>query len=418
MSMFYLAWKNLCANPLRLIFNLILISLAAGLITITVLINKQFGNHFEKNLADIDLVLSAKGSPLQSVLCNMFHVDVPTGNIPLQESRVFLNPNHPLIKKSVPISLGDQIQGFRMVGTTHELFELYQTVVSEGNLFNADFQAVVGAEVALKLKLSLGSSLISGHGLAEENVHIHDDQDHLFNVVGILKPTGGVCDRLIFVSISSYWALHYDHEHDHTGEGHENHHPVCILNNDLANSEEYITSVLLSFKGTNIQTLNFGRSINENTGLMAVYPAIELNRLYEITGSATELISFIAYLILALAMFSLFINMWQAMEERKYEMALLRLAGASNRKVFLLFVLESMLLTSIGIILGMLAAHLILEYLGEVFQLQSKYGIKGFYIIKEEPFIFITGILIGLLSGVIPAIKSVSRNIHNILSDT
>lgn len=418
MKLMWLAWKNVSAKPLRLVFNLILIALASGLITITVLINSQFGQYFEKNLAGIDLILSAKGSPLQSVLCNMFHVDVPTGNIPVQEAKAFLNPAHPVIKKAVPLALGDQVQGFRMLGTTLEMFELYQAQLSEGNYFNSDFQAVVGSEVAEKLKLTIGSVLFSGHGFIHDEAHMHQHEDHQFKVIGILTQTGSISDRLIFVSVSSYWALHHDHQHDEEDiQDHHHHHPVCIRNTDLLQTEEFITSILLTFKGTNIQSLSFGRAINENTGLMAVYPAIELNRLYEITGSATELISFIAYLILVLAMFSLFINMWQAMEERKYEMALLRLAGASNTKVFFLVLMESFILTGMGILIGMISAHLILEFFGEGFQLQSKYGIHGLNLIKEEIWILIAGLLIGLISGIIPAMKVVRRNIHNILSD-
>jgi putative ABC transport system permease protein len=415
MSPLYVAWKNAIAKPLRFAFNVLLVALATGLIVITMLINVQFKNHFERNLANVDLILSAKGSPLQSVLCNMFHIDVPTGNILLSEIKPFLNPNHPLIKQALPLSLGDQAQGFRIVGTTVSFFDWYSLKLETGALFAKDFEAVIGAEVANASKLKVGSVFTSGHGLVQDDILTNNHDDHQFTVAGILQKTESISDRLILVPISSYWALHHDHEE---GDHHDHTHTSCIKNKDLMDTDGEITSLLLEFKGTNIQSLNFGRSINENTGLMAANPPIELNRMYELTGSATELLSFIAGILIVLASLSLFINLWQAMEERKYEIALLRLGGATSKKILYWVVLEAIILCGIGLVLGILAAHIFLAIFADAFNLQSKYGIHGFLFLKEEIWIFILGIAIGILSGLIPAFKSMKRDIHNTLTES
>ena len=102
-----LAWRNLTDRPLSMLLTLTLFALGVGLTSLLLLVNKQLTDKFEKNLAGVDVVVGAKGSPLQLILCNMYHVDVPTGNISLKSARPFLNPRHPLIKKSVPLSLGD-----------------------------------------------------------------------------------------------------------------------------------------------------------------------------------------------------------------------------------------------------------------------------------------------------------------------
>lgn len=414
MSPFYVAWKNAIAKPLRFSFIILLIVLATGLITITTLMNVQFKKHFEQNLAGVDLILSAKGSPLQTVLCNMFHVDAPTGNISLSEAKVFLNDKHPIIKKALPLSLGDQMLGYRIVGTTLDFFEWYKINLQEGSFFNQNFQAVLGAEVARKLNLKVGATFISGHGLVQEDESILNHEDHHFTVIGILKSTGSISDRLILVPISSYWTLHDDnHAEDHQDHNHE---LTCIKNEDLLNVDAQITSVLLEFKGTNIQSLNFGRSINENTNLMAAYPAIELNRMYELTGSATELLSIIAGLLIVLASLSLFINLWQAMEDRKYEMALLRMGGATPGNIISWIVWEALILSSIGLLLGMLAAHLLLAIWSDHLDLQPRYGIKGFLFLKEEIWIPCIGLILGFLSGLIPAVKSIKSDIHRILT--
>lgn len=420
MSSLYLAWKNATAKPLRFLFNILLIALASGLICLAVLINIQFSHHFEKNLTDVDLILSAKGSPLQSVLCNMFHIDVPTGNISLSESKVFLNEQHPLIKKALPLSLGDQYEGFRLVGTTLEVFDWYKLSLQQGTLFNKDFQAVLGSEAARILKFSTDSNFYSAHGLVQDDLHHHDD--HQFSVTGILNPTGGISDRLIFVPISSYWLLHAEHSHDHDEhESNDHEHPLqlktCLTNKDLMEQDNSITAMLLSFKGKNIQALNFGRSINENTGLMASYPAIELNRMYELTGSATDLLSYLAGLLIILATLGLFINLWQAMEDRKYEMALLRLGGASPGKIVGLIIMESFILSVIGLMIGIFSAHLFLIALDSPLHLQTRYGISGFQFFKEELWIFVLGFTLGILASLIPAIKSIKRDIHKTLTD-
>ncbi|HEX5624734.1 MAG TPA: FtsX-like permease family protein, partial [Saprospiraceae bacterium] len=411
MNGFYLAWRNLKDRPLRMTFNLLLIGLATGLIAISLLVNLQFKNHFEKNLAGVDLILSAKGSPLQSVLCNMFHIDAPTGNIPLSETKAFLNPAHPLIKKALPLCLGDQVGGFRIAGTTLEFLDWYQLSFREGNAFKGDFEAIVGSEAAKGLELKTGSVFQSGHGLVDDPEHAHE---HEFKVSGILNPSGTVADRLVLVSASSYWALH----HDEQAENHADHHhgPPCIRNADLLNTKDQITSLLLEFKGTNIQTLNFGRSINENTGLMASYPAIELNRMYELTGSATELFSLIAGLLIILAALSLFISMWQAMDERQYETAILRLGGATRWRILYWVLLEGFLLSAIGVLLGLAAAHAVLILVAEPFALQQKYGIGGWVFFREEIWILVLGIALGLLSAWIPAMKALRGDIHRTLT--
>lgn len=415
MNAVYFAWKNAIAKPLRFTFNILLIALASGLITVAFLVNVQFKNHFEKNLANTDLILSAKGSPLQSVLCNMFHADVPTGNITLSESRPFLNTNHPIIKRALPLSLGDQVGGYRIIGTTHEYFQWYSLTLSQGEFFKEDLEAVVGFDVAHAMKLKPGSTFISGHGFTEETESLAQHDHHHFRVTGILEKSGSVADRMVFVSISSYWTLH--HEHSEEDSLHRHHEKPCIRNGDLLHEDGNITSILLEFKGNNIQSLNFGRSINENTGLMAANPAIELNRLYELTGSATDLLSMLAGILIALATLSMFISLWQAMEDRKYEMALLRIGGATSFKMFQWVFLEAMILCTAGLLCGLFSAHVILAVSADTFSLQSKYGINGFTFVREEAWIFCIGLLIGLASASIPAWRAIKTNIHLILTE-
>lgn len=415
MSPLKLAYRNLIYRPLNTGFNLLLLLFSSALISLGLLINAQFENHFSKNLGKTDLILTAKGSPLQAVLCNLFHIDFPTGNILLKDCKPFLRENHPIIQDAVPIALGDQYAGNRLVGTTLNYFSVNGLAAKTGELFTNDFQVVLGWEVAQNKKLNLGDLLTTGHGITseEESNHLHDD--HRFRVVGILQPSGTINDQLIFCTISSYWAMHHDeHAEDHSAH---HHGPACLNNVDLLAIEGQITSLLLGFKGTNIQSLNFGRSINENTQLMAVNPAIELNRLYELTGTATEMMSWVVYALVAITMFSIFISLWQAMEHRKYELALLRFAGAKPSQLIGWIILESLLLCITGVLTGIAISHAALMGLDKTLQLSSRYGIRGDVFLTSEWILVGITCIFAILAALIPTLKATRADIHHLLSN-
>ena len=170
MNLIKLAWKNSVHNPLNLLLNLILLTLGIGLISFILSINTQLKDKFDKNLADIDLVIGAKGSPLQLILSSMYHIDSPTGNISIGECKAFLRDGHPLIKRSVPLSMGDNYKGFRIIGTDHAILELYNAEIETGEYWSNLLEVTVGASVARELNLELGSTFKSSHGF-------NDDED-------------------------------------------------------------------------------------------------------------------------------------------------------------------------------------------------------------------------------------------------
>ena len=113
--LFKLSWKNIISKPLTSGLSILLISAAIIIILITLLTSFQINEKFEKNSAEIDLVIGAKGSRLQLVLCNIYHVDQPTGNINYAKTSIIRN--HPFVKMAIPISLGDNYKSYRIVGT-------------------------------------------------------------------------------------------------------------------------------------------------------------------------------------------------------------------------------------------------------------------------------------------------------------
>ena len=214
MSLLHLAWRNLVHRPLALVLSLLLFALGTGLIALLLLMQRQLQENFENNLAGVDLVVGAKGSPLQLILSSMYHVDSPTGNISLKEARPFLNPANPLIETAVPLSLGDSYGGYRIVGTTPDFLKLYHTDVAEGRAWEANMEVTLGAAVAQATGLNLGDTFKSSHGFDEgvDAGHV----DHVeFKVVGILAAKGTVADHLILTTNQSFWLVHGEVDHEH-----------------------------------------------------------------------------------------------------------------------------------------------------------------------------------------------------------
>ena len=251
MSILKLAWRNIMSKPLNLLLNLILFSLGIGLISFLFQLNSQIKDKFDNNLAGIDMVIGAKGSPLQMILCNMYHIDNPTGNINIDEARPFLNPKHPLIKRAVPLSLGDSYQGYRIVGTDHSIFELYKAKIKDGKLFEGSMQAVVGSTVARKSGLKPGDTFFSSHGFIQDDDAVHDNVR--IEVVGIIESAGSVIDQLILTDSKTIWEVHEHHEEGHEHSDTLSDKPFQLL--DYPDKD--ITSILVQFKNrTNFQALN------------------------------------------------------------------------------------------------------------------------------------------------------------------
>ncbi|MBP7644791.1 MAG: hypothetical protein KA767_15720, partial [Saprospiraceae bacterium] len=156
MNAFRLAIRNILDKPLNLLLSIILFALGVGLINFLILFNHQLKDKFESNLAEIDLVLGAKGSPLQLILCNMYHIDNPTGNIKIGDAKPFLNPKHPIIASAVPLSLGDNYKNFRIVGTNYGFTELYKAKIAQGKLWEAPLEVTIGQQVADETNLKIG----------------------------------------------------------------------------------------------------------------------------------------------------------------------------------------------------------------------------------------------------------------------
>ncbi|MEY4926093.1 MAG: hypothetical protein RI894_529 [Bacteroidota bacterium] len=409
MNLFYLAHKNLLSRPLSAALTVVLFALGVGLITFLFLLNHQLEKQFDRNLAGIDLVVGAKGSPMQLILSSIYHLDVPTGNIKIADAGFLMR--HPSVAKTIPQALGDSYRGFRICGTNHAYVDLYHARLKEGYLWDKDFEVTIGSTVAQEASLKLGDKIVSAHGIAEEG---DEHKEHQYTVMGILAPTETVLDQLVLTSVASVWAMH---RHENTAEKGAELAPDSVRSADDLQRE--ITTLLVFYKNkSSLTALNLPRLINQNTPMQAASPVMETARLYQLMGSGFQLFEWLAYLIAIVSAFSVFIALFNALRARRYELAVMRVMGASRSKLFRSIIIEGLFMALGGTIVGLGLAHFAVHSLSWLFSKTWHYGFTGKLFLPSEFVIVGVALSIGFLAAILPAIQAAKTDISTTLSSS
>ena len=353
------AWRYLWARPLGAALNVLLLSLGLASITFLLLVAHQLSNAFDRDLAGIDVVVGAKGSPMQLILSGVLHLDAPTGNIPLKAVND-LKKNR-LVANVIPISLGDNLQGFRIVGTSVDYVHHYQANLAVGALWTQPMQAVLGSITAAKLKLGVGNTFVGAHGLGAGG-HAHGDS--VYTVVGVLQPSGSVLDRLVLTDSASIWKVHEDN--------------TALDNEDrkIMEDEREVTLALVQY-ATPMAAMSFPRWVNTSTEMQAAAPALEITRLLKMLGLGTDVLRAFAGVLLLTAALSVFIALWSAVRERRGDLALLRMLGASPAKVAALLLCEAVWLGLLSAVVGLLLGQGFAAALAWFLQLDNSLLIGG-----------------------------------------
>lgn len=428
--MLRLSWANLKADRLSTALSIMLLAIGVGMVGFVMVAGGQMQDRFNRDIRGIDMVVGAKGSPLQLILSAVYQMDSPTGNIPLSEVRQL--QRNPLILHSIPLAYGDNFQGNRIVGTEERYIEHYGGEFSTGSIWKKDFEAVIGSLVAERTGLKLGGHFHGSHGLLEAG-HVHDDM--AYHVTGILKPTGTVLDRLILTNISSVWSIHDEHIHhdhdetDHTETEEHVHGPDCDHSHEEHEHEDHnhadhaydddedreITALLVKFKSP-MGMMQLPRHVNANTSMQAALPAIEINRLYELLGVGFTTLQIIGLLIMAIAAISVFISLLNSLKDRKYELALMRSLGVSPSKLFGMVIMESLLLCVIGYAAGIAVGRLGVLLMSRLSQQQMQFQLSGGgWFSMEELWLLPVTLLIGTVAALIPAIQAYRTDISEVL---
>jgi len=354
-----LAWRWLWARPLAAALNLALLTLGLGAISFVLLVSEQVEHSVQRELAGIDLVVGAQGSPLQLILSGVFHIDSPTGNIPL--AAVDKLREHPLVESVVPLSLGDNLRGFRIVGTTADYLGLYGARLASGRLWQAPLEAVLGADVAADTGKALGANFVGVHGLGRGG-HVHGDFP--YTVTGMLARCGCVLDRLVLTSLESVWQVH------EVGMALDDYDRAVLA------AEREVTLLLVSYRSP-LAAATLPRWVNAQADLQAASPALESARLMQLVGAGTEVLRGFGLLMVLVAALSVFVALTHAVREREPDLAMLRMLGAPPRRVAALIGAEASWLALLGLALGLALGHGLTHLLGWYLAQQRSLAVTG-----------------------------------------
>ena len=380
----------------------------------------QLSSNFNENANKVDLVVGSKGSRMQLVLCNVFHIDQPTGNIPMKSVQFI--ENHPFVSLAVPISLGDNYKKFRIVGTRASFIEkLYKAKILDGKIFDKSLEVVVGSKVAKDLNLNIGFTFTGSHGIGES---IHDHGDFEYEVVGILEQTGEVIDQLLLTPLESVWDVHPDNHQKGSFEVSKNkkdtydeHHHDHDHGHQHEKASNEITSLLVKYSSPRGKFTLPG-SVNKKSELMAAEPAIEIQQLFELIQPAVDILTRLSWIIFSLAMISVFITLLNSMKDRKYEIAMMRVGGASSKKIFISVIFESIIISLFASVIGVVLGHTLMELLSGLVLSNYNYDFSGFLFYPVELLFILGSVFIGMISALYPAYSAYKINIAQTLKQS
>ena len=378
---------------------LCIVATAAGIVLLsaTFILSQSVSEAFARNARGIDMVVGTKGSPLQLILSSIYHADVPAGNIDIADYEQL--QKNPRIRQTIPLALGDNYRGWRVVGSNTDYPALFHAELEQGQMFAHDFEVIAGAQT----DVPLGAEFAARHGYAADSDDVHDF--YLYKVVGCLKPTGTAIDRLLITTLASVQQLHAHPDADDPDAAEE-----LALGHQL-------TAVLIKTRSAT-DLMNLPHQINDSTNMMAAVPSYEVARLAKNLGLGRNLLLVLGAGFLALSSLMLLGFLAANLASRRYDLAVLRVLGASRGKVWLTVIFEGLLLSAAGCLFGLLMGRAFL------WALATQGGFASGFIMPQQLLVFQpsdlwflgTGLAVGLLGAFLPALSAARANISLLLA--
>ena len=367
---------------------------------------------FTNTISKTDLIIGAKGGPLQLLLYTVFHIGSAVNNIRMSTYEDI--KNNRLVEWSIPISLGDTYKGYRVVATDENFFLHYrfrgdnQVVLETGKIPTETFDVVVGSEVAKKTHLKVGDPIVLSHGISSQAILAHDSTP--FHIVGIVAPTQTPIDTGVFINLYGMEAMHFGWESG-VPSG-EKINPERFKKENIKITQ--LTSFMVKLK-SRIAVLKMRREIDQydKEPIMAIIPALALQEMWQTIGYVEQILFLVSLCVLLVGVLSILISLYTSINERRREMAILRSLGASSRHVFALLIYESSLLVLLGCIMGVASLYGVLIFVRP--WLESNFSV---YLevkpLSSSEWIYLAGIfLAGTLAGLIPAIKAYMNSLQD-----
>ncbi|HDP34796.1 MAG TPA: ABC transporter permease [Candidatus Hydrogenedentes bacterium] len=408
MNLWRIAWSYLWNRKLTTLLTILSVALGVGLISAVLTLREETQRRFEEEGQAFDIVLGAKGNPLQLVLSSVYFLDAPTGNMDIAIFNEL--KEHEDVIAAYPVGMGDTYKGYRIVGTTRDLMDFSYGdrapyALAEGRYFEAPFEAVIGANVAQETSLKMGATFVGTHGFVD-SPYAEAHENHPYTVVGILERSGSPNDRAIFCDIQSVWDVHShggEHNHDDQCEHHRPH--------------DEITAALIKLASPAIR-FEFKDLVNRNYNAMAAIPIQEIQKLYEqLLGMAKLVLLAIGYLVVAISALSILIGLYMAILQRKRDLAIMRALGATRGEIFGAVIIEAFWVTLLGILAGWFMGTLVCLALNQYLVAQIGFHVSAVRLTADLIAAYSAVILMGLVAGILPAWQAYRTDVARDLAE-
>jgi putative ABC transport system permease protein len=418
MVLLSLAYQSLLNRKLTTIVTLLSIGLSVSLWVGIEHIRGGARESFSNTISQTDLIVGARGGPIQLLLYTVFHIGTPTANVTYESYEKL--KNHKAVLWTIPISLGDSHRGYRVVGTNEDFYRHYRyrqdqrLELARGRAPTEIFDVALGSDVAEALHYDLGARIVVTHGITH-STGIVDHDDKPFTVVGILKPTRTPIDRSVYVTLEGIEAMHIDWKQGAPPlKGQET--PADQIKKEDIKIEQ-ITAFFLRTK-SRVQTLGLQREITNfpEEPLMAVVPGVALAELWSGISYGEQVLKVVALFVVIVGLLGMLMSLYTSLNERRREIAILRALGVGSLKVISLLVFESGLLTLIGAILGIGVVYVSVLLLQPIIEQQFGLHIPLRPFTRAEYLYLIAVVIGGLLIGLIPAWKAYRNSLSDGLS--
>lgn len=443
MSIFKIVWKNIRQRSLASVLTMFSIMLGVALVVSILILKQESSDAFNQTATGYEIIVGPKGSSLQLTLNTIYQIGVPIQNMPYDTYTKFKDDKR--VKLAIPYVLGDNFKNHRFIGTVSEIFsdfsyqkdKKYQ--LKEGRFFTKDFEVVIGNETALKTGLKIGDKFAGSHGVESYEGYegMFEHAEFKFTVVGILEKTFTPIDKVIFTSMNSIWEIHHHEAEEklkertdaatdtakHDGHNHEGHnHDKDGQSTDevhIKDSDKSVTAVLVSLKSPVYFDL-LRRQINENKyegiNAQAVIPVFEIKQLFDIIGNINSILIIIAYLVVFVAVISILVSIYNSMNERKRDIAIMRSLGAKKQTILNIILIEGFIISFIGGILGIIISHLLIFIFKDTISNIAGIQISGTVFNIFEFYILTGTVLLGLIVTIIPALKAYNTDVASNLA--
>lgn len=407
------AWHSLQNRRYTAILTIISVAISTFVLLGVEHIRHEAKENFSKTVSGVDLIVGARTSQLNLLLYSVFHIGNPTNNISWQSYRELADD--PKVAWTIPISLGDSHQGYRVMGTTDDFFMRFRfgkniaLSFSEGEAFSQLFDVVLGAEVAKKLNYRVGDPILLAHGLGRISFSMHDDKP--FSVKGILRPTGTPADHTLYISLQGMEAIHLDWRDGVKMPGKK------VSDSDIEALDltpKSITAFMIGLQ-SKMAIFSVQRHINQypKEPLLAILPGITLTELWQMMNSMENTLRLISILVLFSSLLGLSTMLLSSIRERQREIAVMRAIGASPLFVFLIIQIEALMITLVGIIVAIVVLAIGILLIQST--LAENYGIFINHLSTNNQTLGIVGIIIlsTFILGLIPSLSAYRMSLHH-----